>query len=1536
MARARFPSSTNVRAFGLPKKAQPFTLAPMQPATASMRTAQPVAAAAPQQPAVAPQQSPIIPAPAAAAPDPMRQYLGRDFRSLGLAPREVQGFADGGVVDDPLKPTTPTFAVEAPKPAAPAAPVAAPAPTPSTAPIIAPNNPGLKAAASGLPAQTATKATTIPAATPTPAATGPAPAPTTPDPITTPAPINAADYPGVPPHVLNNITRDQSGQMWHADQPVKWDGTQFRFDPQPMIPSAGKWGPYSVPQGDKHTGPRNGINFFRGIPFAAESQNQGGGNNGYGVGFGNWLRLHIPILLAQLPAGDSERQILEKALAEAGGPLGPGGTGMAPGGPPAGNPISRGDPTKPPPPPPGTPPGAPQPFEVPGVTIDPGTGLPVGEGGPRVDELDAQKATEAWVLPDGKVVGWGGKLDADVAGAFKGELGADATEAQRAFWRNRAATEGLDGKRLRELFNASREGRAYNLERDPLDEAGFATRAFRTVLGREPQQDELNTYAWLLAQGADRRAILAALRKMPGARAVTDADLDKLIAQGDAFDPGAAADDATIAKIVTKFKSVMGRDPSPQEVARYAALARAGRLNLDSNYEAALRHRRTSGFNRGGRVATKGLKKRRAPVTIDGYADGGRVPGYADGGEVSEEEWQRRNAEIRRAEDAIAAARAGTPLDFDPRYHERFSDGSEASGDTVRLRAEYAQGGLADDDPLVQQYLQRFGQREFLDENGKPIVLDDGQPRFMVGHYDRYADLAQDPSRVLRLPDGRMVWDRQNVQSWEMDDRQRSEETSRRRGLQSYGRMVAMLAGPVAAAYAFPSAAAGMAGGMDSVMAAAPGEGFGTALGTGNVAATTGLGPQPGNSSSSAPPPAESAPPPPAEGAPPAPSGPGTQPPAPVTEAGASTSGVPVRDLSVTRSFSDRLLAWVRANPTQAARLGLTAASLLGGGGGGGGGSGTPARYTPGAGQNSGGYTLGAGGTMTNTRRPPGYNKGGRAATRGLNKDARQLRDGTIVGRDDKRFFAEAPLTMQGMDLNDPIIQQLMQSDEGRAVLEQIQRQKPSDMADIASGGNFADAIARSQGNTQEVMPLDARVLPSGETVGRDDPRFFEGAGDEKPASSGIGRGPIGRPPPGAPIGPNPIRRGEGPPTGPGFGGPSGPGPLTTGTGGAGPDIFAANPGLDAYANSTPGAPVTGSGGAAKPSNPAGDPITELLGLSREQIDRYRRFDPLERQVIDEAGSAGSAAMQEERAALAGEDVAGQFDRERGMVRRNMSRGGMNPYSAQATAAMQGMDVSEAGSKAAAMNEARRAERDSGFGKRVATLGLGDSALRTGLGALSGGISALADKDRTAASREALAAQLREQQAARAQRGSEFNRTFDFTRERDTRDFGESRRRYDEGFGENRRRYDQGWDRGVFTDDRDFDFNVWRTNQGYDRADDERDYNRRRNRWQDIGSGVRTGLDIYNSFSGFADGGRAATFGLPAYEEGDRVEAPGDGTQDTQIAALANKEGVVNAEGMEYLDKVAPGAFEKINKIGMQIRAMRNPRVAAAGLGARG
>lgn len=1329
---------------------------------------------------------------------------------------------------------------------------------------------------------------------------------------------------------------------------------------------------------------------------------------------------------------------------------------------------------------------------------------PVLKSDPSEQDLNAQRATEAWVLPKGQVVGYGGKLNYDVTGAVTGEYGREADPATLARFRRRLA-EGLSVEDLRRELDATAEGQEYNLQHDPLADQQFVTRMFRDALGREPTPEDVAFWMNRLSQGQDRRALAKAMQATAKGmgRAWEDAAIDKLIAQGDSFD-ATLKNDALETGLASDFKREIGRAPTPYELAKYANAVRSGALStkktvaqpktieqllgrlgpvspdklVDTIYRAVigrapdpegrawllgsynngngmplsqvidllryspegyaaqagmqdrineldpdgsspfldmLRARKAAGFNRGGRVraAAKGLKPRRAPITIEGYADGG---------EVGEPNIDQVLTYDRYAKYHNRVDESGTPY-FDGISREDWDKLDAKQRLELSSEGDLIEGILVrPGDPGYESFKSKVG-----GEDGRAVVVTPYS--FGAGKMGDEEGWLNDPTKEGKVGDFYFHSEDNQTPTFQRKDDEKNNWVAI---------LGPLLGGAAGAAFA---PAGGAAAGTVDVMAAAPGQGFGTALGTGSTnlasaagTATSAMGGDapagteianeyapgtdptkyaPPAGSGNTPAPVDVSPTPPG-GSEFTPGGPGTQAPAPVSEAGAPVSG------TNQGSFFDRFLKWAKANPRQAVKLGMGVASFVGGSGGGGGGSsrttgrytpGAGGTYTPGAGSSGGGYSIGSGGTMN---RPRGYVKGGRVAASGLPGYAvggtvaatmgdPRLSTGPATGYDPAARMAQfaggerGGYSITGDPELDAWIASLGSTPEGLAALQRLGQGDVSGLAAIAATGGEGTPMARGGGAATaspefmaEMQRLagtmrgaapteDARVAAtginpaargsgvpfSGSTVGGNDLRALpyqltpeEAAAN---ASNPVARGSA------APFQGNTVAATPAP-TGEPAADPAAAATTTTSSG-ATASNGTNNPMLSSYVSGGGGgvgpSGAMGSGGGGGGTGPMGDsrdPINELLGLSQEQINRYRKYDPIENQIIDEAGKAGSAALQEERAALAGEDVAGQFDRERGMRRRNMARGGVNPYSVQATAMDDSLGVSEAASKAAAMNEARRAERDSGFGKRMAAMGLGDSALKTGLGGISGALSGLLDRERTQASKDnaslaasvqaaGIAAREREAAADRylKERGmSEDTRRFDLNFGEDvTRDrrnygegvrrfdttFNEGRRRYDQDFGENRRRADRAYDRGVYTDDRDFDFGVWRTNNGLDREQDQINYNRGRQRWQDVGSGVRTGLDVWDSMKGyFNGGGRVASNGLPAYEHGGDVTAPGDGTVDTQLAMLANGETVVNKEGTEFLDKVAPGLLDRANEKGLQIRAMRNPRAASAGL----
>jgi hypothetical protein len=979
-------------------------------------------------------------------------------------------------------------------------------------------------------------------------------------------------------------------------------------------------------------------------------------------------------------------------------------------------------------------------------------------------------------------------------------------------------------------------------------------------------------------------------------------------------------------------------------------------------------------YNRGGRVK-KNVRARGLPPPRARYADGGEVAdplsfdeylkvadrlsqmrgGGGDGGFTPEAKYDRAGWE---------------GLTNEQRYMLMAEGGFDPKSDTGnRLRAG---------EDLQAAFREKYGNTPLNTgtqmnntDLSSDLVWGYGDPKLFGQDAGMWA---ADPSRIMRMPDGRWVMEANNLKGDTLAKLQKFDDDSGMGdGTKRGWTAAAFLLGGAAAAGAFSGAGVAAAGG--SELAAAGGQGFGTAAGTasnlgGVVGATeaAGVAGAAGSAGSSAAPPqgymtgleetavGGSTTPPPgymtgleetAVGGGTPGGGPtfgtdagpgwgvegGSGPPGGAQVPGdlpvGSTPGPGSPALAETPSIQpgssqwERAMRWIRANPERAARMGLGVGSLLGGGSGSGGAQTPRGNYTPGAGgtyagSGRGGYSVGAGGTMP----PRGRANGGR------------------IG------YAAGGIARSG----------------GRNVFDTMIHEPAPGEIDPATGLPYGVTTAASSN------PLGRDGRRSGPDIYK--PHAPLGTGDPLPGTTKPGDttpNPLGR-------GPTPVERFTDEGTNPLARGPSTGLPVGTdsnpiGRGDADPGVSANPPGRGpAPGSGAAPAPGSGAGGGygggtssigggtsrlLSQSNAGGamDPINQLLYIGNEQIEKRRQYDPIEAQIIEEARRAGDLASQEEQAALAGESIAGQFDRQRGIMRRMP---GVDPGRAAALASE--INIGEAGNKAMAMNEARRAERDSGFGKRMAAMGLGDTALKTGLGATSGAVSALLNDKGMEISRENALQAAAASSAASAARMHELELNRSLERERlaqqdsqfdETR--GDRRYEYDTTFREGTRRYDQGYNRGVYTDDRNFgenrrrydqgfDFDVYQYNNGQDVAGEARDAARDRQRWSDVGGGVRTGVDIWNlgrEMGWWADGGRIPrpkrekTFNNGGEVKGTPHPNP---NVDTVDAKLRPGEGVINVEGMQILDKVAPGFFEKINERGMEMRKMGMSRAAMKGL----
>lgn len=290
---------------------------------------------------------------------------------------------------------------------------------------------------------------------------------------------------------------------------------------------------------------------------------------------------------------------------------------------------------------------------------------------------------------------------------------------------------------------------------------------------------------------------------------------------------------------------------------------------------------------------------------------------------------------------------------------------------------------------------------------------------------------------------------------------------------------------------------------------------------------------------------------------------------------------------------------------------------------------------------------------------------------------------------------------------------------------------------------------------------------------------------------------------------------------------------------------------------------------------PASGAASDLSNFARERLDRYRTtFQPLEDLIVNEATTAGNPAMQEERANLAAEDVRQAFDRERKITDRSLRRGMVNPNGFEGAALKTQLAVGEGAAAPLAQNEARRAERDTGFARRMAAAGLGTSANAQGLSALT------------------ASGNLESSAADRAQRGTQFDARIGLDRERAIADDSYRREALNHqiqtGNQATNERRNQNIGAALYGAGRLADSDLGRT----------------------IGGGI---MDFIN---GFAEGGRLDM------EDGGDVEGPGTTTSDSIPARLSKDEFVLPAESVKLVDKLSPGLLEKLQALGLRVREL--------------
>jgi hypothetical protein len=298
--------------------------------------------------------------------------------------------------------------------------------------------------------------------------------------------------------------------------------------------------------------------------------------------------------------------------------------------------------------------------------------------------------------------------------------------------------------------------------------------------------------------------------------------------------------------------------------------------------------------------------------------------------------------------------------------------------------------------------------------------------------------------------------------------------------------------------------------------------------------------------------------------------------------------------------------------------------------------------------------------------------------------------------------------------------------------------------------------------------------------------------------------------------------------------------------------------------------------------------------------------------ILDEAEKAGSPEEQEVVAGRAAADAAQRAARAKEAMTSRLVSQGINPNDPRGAAGeMQRLaDLDNSKVAVGAENVARANEKAKGFSQRAAAAGLAlqDDAERgraqLAQQQLSMESARMAESDRQA--ENSLRARLAESAADRQFRS------------------GESAA--DRAWRTGESATDRSWRTGESAADRNL--RAQQINAGIQQQNSANGASRARN----IGSAFGAAASIpwgswYNTVSSwFADGGRVACKGIHRenYASGGDVEGPGTSTSDSIDAKLSDGEFVVNAEGVELLDKLAPGFLEKANDRGMRLRRVRS------------
>lgn len=138
--------------------------------------------------------------------------------------------------------------------------------------------------------------------------------------------------------------------------------------------------------------------------------------------------------------------------------------------------------------------------------------------------------------------------------------------------------------------------------------------------------------------------------------------------------------------------------------------------------------------------------------------------------------------------------------------------------------------------------------------------------------------------------------------------------------------------------------------------------------------------------------------------------------------------------------------------------------------------------------------------------------------------------------------------------------------------------------------------------------------------------------------------------------------------------------------------------------------------GAEAANNSVADANALQAQISRDQWNRYKEiYEPLERQMVDEAQDYASPENYAKAAGDASATVSQQFSKARDRLTRTP---GLDPSSAAYQSSLVGLDLAQAANDATQQNLARKGVTDTAYARKQSALGLGkglDSTAASGM-----------------------------------------------------------------------------------------------------------------------------------------------------------------------------------------------------------------------------